>query len=131
MWRHEKRIAERCNRVGIEHFLPLYVLHNTWKSSPSKGISTIVSKLYLDPVTALVVLDLDLSGQKPIEGLSRQLRRESKEVPIFVLGSTSEVADRVSMLDLGAGDFITKPFDRMGSLARATTRANWSTRRGR
>jgi transcriptional antiterminator NusG len=32
MWRHEKRIAERCNRVGIEHFLPLYVLHNTWKN---------------------------------------------------------------------------------------------------
>jgi transcription antitermination factor NusG len=32
MWRHEKRVAERCNRVGSEHFLPLYVLHNTWKN---------------------------------------------------------------------------------------------------
>jgi len=32
MPRHEKRIAARCDRVGIEHFLPLYVQRNTWKN---------------------------------------------------------------------------------------------------
>jgi transcription antitermination factor NusG len=32
MSRHEKRIAEQCERIGIEHFLPLYVLHKTWKN---------------------------------------------------------------------------------------------------
>ena len=80
---------------------------------------------------ALVVLDIGLSGQKPVEDLCRQLRRESKEVPIFVLGSTSEVADRVSLLDLGADDYITKPFDSMEFLARVTGRTNSSTRRGR
>jgi transcription antitermination factor NusG len=30
--RHEKRIAEQCDRIGIEHFLPLYTLHKTWKN---------------------------------------------------------------------------------------------------
>jgi transcription termination/antitermination protein NusG len=32
MSRHEKRIAAQCERIGIEHFLPLYVLHKTWKN---------------------------------------------------------------------------------------------------
>jgi transcription termination/antitermination protein NusG len=32
MSRHEKRIAEQCESIGIEHFLPLYVLHKTWKN---------------------------------------------------------------------------------------------------
>jgi transcription antitermination factor NusG len=32
MTRHEKRIAAQCDRIGIEHFLPLYVLHKTWKN---------------------------------------------------------------------------------------------------
>jgi transcription antitermination factor NusG len=40
MCRHEKRIAERCNRVGIEHFLPLYIVHNTWKNR-------VTAKVYL------------------------------------------------------------------------------------
>jgi hypothetical protein len=32
MLRHEKRIAKRCDRIGIKHFLPLYVVRNTWKN---------------------------------------------------------------------------------------------------
>ena len=72
---------------------------------------------FLTMKPALVVLDIGLPGE-PLEDLCRQLRRESKQVPIFVLGSTSEVADRVSLLDLGADDFITKPFDAREFLAR-------------
>ena len=30
--RHEKRIAAQCERLGIEHFLPLYVQQKTWKN---------------------------------------------------------------------------------------------------
>jgi transcription antitermination factor NusG len=32
MSRHEKRIAAQLERIGIEHFLPLYVVHKTWKN---------------------------------------------------------------------------------------------------
>jgi hypothetical protein len=32
MSRHEKRIAAQCDRIGIEHLLPLYVLQKTWKN---------------------------------------------------------------------------------------------------
>jgi DNA-binding response OmpR family regulator len=77
---------------------------------------------------ALVLLDIGLSGQAPVEDLCRQLRSESEKVTIFVLGSTSEAAHSVSLLDLGADDYITKPFDRMEFLARVTARTNGSTR---
>jgi DNA-binding response OmpR family regulator len=71
-----------------------------------------VMDAFLTMKPALVVLDIGLPGE-PLEDLRRQLRRESKEVPILVLGSTSEVADRVSL---------TKPFDAREFLARVRAR---------
>jgi len=38
-------------------------------------------------------------------------RRAAKSTPIIVTTARSEVSDRVSLLDLGADDYITKPFD--------------------
>ncbi|MBY6058554.1 response regulator transcription factor [Leisingera daeponensis] len=38
-------------------------------------------------------------------------REHQKETPVIVLTARSEVSDRVGMLDLGADDYITKPFD--------------------
>jgi len=38
-------------------------------------------------------------------------RRAQKRTPIIVITARSEVSDKVSLLDLGADDFITKPFD--------------------
>ncbi|KIC07544.1 chemotaxis protein CheY [Leisingera sp. ANG-M1] len=38
-------------------------------------------------------------------------RGNRKETPVIVLTARSEVSDRVGMLDLGADDYITKPFD--------------------
>ena len=57
----------------------------------------------------LVVLDLMLPG---IDGLEvcRRLRNESAEVPIVMLTALGEEADRVLGLQLGADDYVTKPF---------------------
>jgi two-component system KDP operon response regulator KdpE len=56
----------------------------------------------------LVILDLNLPG---IDGLSvcRQIRTSSG-VPILVLSVREEEADKVKALDLGADDYLTKPF---------------------
>ena len=64
----------------------------------------------------LVVLDLglpDMDGEEFI----RQVRRESA-TPIIVLSARSEECDKVSALDLGANDYITKPFGSAELLAR-------------
>ena len=89
-----------------------------------------VMEAFLKTKPALVVLDIGLSG-KPVEDLCRQLRRESEDVTIFVLGSSNDVEDKVSLLNLGADDYMTKPFDGVEFLARVTTRTNWLTRRRR
>ena len=56
----------------------------------------------------LVVLDLMLPGMDGIE-ICRLLREES-EVPIVMLTARVEEEDRLAGLDLGADDYVTKPF---------------------
>lgn len=65
----------------------------------------------------LVILDICLPG-KAGQDLCRQVRNESRNVPLFVLSSTSDVANVVQLLDLGADDYITKPFSPYEFLAR-------------
>lgn len=91
---------------------------------------TTIRNAFLKTQPALVVLDIGSPG-KPVRDICRQLRRESEEVPIFVIGSSNELDDKVSLLNLGADDYMTKPFDGIEFLARVTTRTNWLTRRHR
>ena len=56
----------------------------------------------------LIVLDLGLPDLEGTE-VCRRIRMLSK-VPIVILSARSEEADKVSALDLGADDYVTKPF---------------------
>ncbi|MDO9315129.1 MAG: response regulator [Burkholderiaceae bacterium] len=64
----------------------------------------------------LVLLDLKLPGEDGMQ-LARQLR-ERATVPIVLLTGRSEEADRVMGLELGADDYVTKPFSPRELLAR-------------
>ena len=64
----------------------------------------------------LVVLDIILPGEDGLD-LCRRLRRES-DVPILFLSSRDEELDRVLGLELGADDYITKPFSPRELVAR-------------
>src|ERR1700679_2858659 len=57
-----------------------------------------------------VVLDVGLPG---IDGLEvcRRLRRLGNRVPILILTARDAVADRIDGLDMGADDYMVKPFD--------------------
>jgi two-component system, OmpR family, response regulator len=57
----------------------------------------------------LVVLDLMLPGRSGLEVLER-LRQAKPALPVIVLTALSEIDDRVSGLDAGATDYLTKPF---------------------
>src|SRR5262247_1990829 len=58
---------------------------------------------------ALVILDL---GLPDIDGhdLLRRIRQREESVPIIVLSSRGDEAGKVAALDLGADDYVTKPF---------------------
>jgi DNA-binding response OmpR family regulator len=68
---------------------------------------------------ALVVLDLMLPGIDGLE-LCRWIRARS-EVPVIMLTARGEEADRVVGLDLGADDYVTKPFSPRELVARVRT----------
>ncbi|HET9218737.1 MAG TPA: response regulator transcription factor [Terriglobia bacterium] len=57
----------------------------------------------------LIVLDLMLPRMGGLE-LCRRLRADGDQVPILMMTARSEESDRVLGLDLGADDYVTKPF---------------------
>jgi two-component system response regulator TctD len=59
---------------------------------------------------SLIVLDLGLPGL-PGQEVLRRLRSNGCEVPILILTALGEVKDKVKCLNLGADDYLTKPFD--------------------
>jgi DNA-binding response OmpR family regulator len=64
----------------------------------------------------LVVLDLRLSGEDGMT-LARKLREESA-IPVIILTGVRDEADRIMGLELGADDYLTKPFSPRELLAR-------------
>ena len=64
----------------------------------------------------LVILDLGLPDADGLEFI--QYTREISAVPIIVLSARTQESDKVSALDLGANDYITKPFGTDELLAR-------------
>jgi two-component system KDP operon response regulator KdpE len=66
---------------------------------------------------ALVILDLGLPDVDGLE-LLRRIRQAQEDVPIVVLSSRDDEAGKVAALDLGADDYVTKPFGMEELLAR-------------
>jgi two-component system KDP operon response regulator KdpE len=65
----------------------------------------------------LVILDLGLPDMQGLE-LLRMIRGRNESVPIVVLSSRGDEAGKVQALDLGADDYLTKPFGMDELLAR-------------
>ena len=65
----------------------------------------------------LVILDLMLPGMNGLE-ICRQLREKQIHIPILILTARDQVQDKVTGLDTGADDYLTKPFSFEELLAR-------------
>ena len=65
----------------------------------------------------LLILDINLPGDDGLS-LCQQLRRRGEVVPIIMLTARGDDADRINGLELGADDYLTKPFNPMELLAR-------------
>lgn len=77
----------------------------------------------------LVILDLMLPGLDGLE-VCRRIRQRSERVPIIMLTALGEEMDRITGLQLGADDYVTKPFSPRELVLRAQSvlrRAQLST----
>jgi DNA-binding response OmpR family regulator len=81
-------------------------------SATGRDIAQLMARETID----LVILDLKLAGEDGME-IARQLRVES-DIPIIMLTGRKDEADRVMGLELGADDYLTKPFSPRELLAR-------------
>ena len=83
----------------------------------SNGPDGLVTAQRINP--DLVILDLMLPGMDGLE-VCRQLRSNpvTRDVPILMLTAKDEIRDRITGLDVGADDYVTKPFSFEELLAR-------------
>ena len=79
--------------------------------------------LAAEPAYALVLLDLGLPKKDGL-ALLEGMRRRGKRIPVLIITARDAVADRVRGLDLGADDYLVKPFelDELGARIRALLR---------
>jgi two-component system, OmpR family, response regulator len=78
-----------------------------------------MSQILADQPIDLIILDLRLAGEDGM-AIARSLRDESA-IPIVMLTGVRDEADRVMGLELGADDYLTKPFSPRELLARIRT----------
>jgi len=78
---------------------------------------TSVVPLVRDKEPDIIILDLMLPGMNGYE-VTRKLRRDS-DVPILMLTARDEETDRLIGLEIGADDYVTKPFSPREVVARA------------
>ena len=83
------------------------------------GSYTMAKTLYAYYIPDLVILDLGLPDRDGSAFLSDI--RESDLTPVIILSARSEEKEKVRMLDMGANDYVTKPFGSEELLARVRT----------
>ena len=78
---------------------------------------TTAMETFRTTLPRVVILDLRLPG-KSGQDICREIKQESSTIPILVLSAASDVLDKVLLLELGADDYVTKPFSPRELLAR-------------
>lgn len=103
----EKRMAQAlCELLRLENY---EVDHY---ADGSSGLDAALSDLY-----DIIILDVMLPGINGFD-IAKQARQQGVRTPILMLTARSELDDKVTGLDSGADDYLTKPFQTRELLAR-------------
>jgi two-component system phosphate regulon response regulator OmpR len=99
-------------RALLEEFLVRHGLSVTTLGSGEQVVEVVSREC-----VSVVLLDLMLPGE---DGLSicRRLRASGAKVPVIMLTAKAETVDRIIGLEIGADDYVVKPFDPRELLAR-------------
>lgn len=104
-----ERIVIVEDEEDIAKFLERRLVYEGYEVETVYDGETALKRIYDDP-PALVLLDLTLPD---IDGLivTQELRAAKVDVPILMLTARDAIPDRVSGLDSGADDYMTKPYN--------------------
>lgn len=72
---------------------------------------------YLENNPELIILDLNLPGRDGLQILAT-IRKQNTRIPVLILSARATTEDKVRGLDIGADDYLTKPFEFSELLAR-------------
>ena len=100
---------------SISHFISTILNNNGYEAMQARSGAEALSMIS-SHCPDLIILDLGLPDRDGLDLI--QEVRESDTVPIIVLSARSNERDKVTALDLGANDYITKPFGTEELLAR-------------
>lgn len=88
----------------LTEFLEQFDFEVTTEDDPFKALSILKLQPY-----DLVILDLTLPGMDGLEVC--EAIRERQNIPIIISSARSDVTDKVTALELGADDYLPKPYD--------------------
>ncbi len=106
----------------LTSLLTQHGFETVWASTPSEAARR------LDSAVALILLDIGLPEEDGFAVL-RRLRDRGERRPIIMLTARTEDQDCIRALNLGADDYVTKPFNYLALVARiesALRRAAWT-----
>lgn len=105
---------------GVQTYLKELLLDNGYSATiASDGIQALTHLTKHQP--DMILLDLGLPNMSG-ESVCREIRKKHKDLPIIILTAKDTTSDIVQGLDLGADDYITKPFVADELLARIKAR---------
>lgn len=113
------RILVVDDEPAIRRYLKTSLTAQDWLVTEAEDGETALATIKRDPPD-LLVLDLGLPGMDGLD-IIRTLREAGSTLPIVVLSVRSDEAGKVSALDFGADDYVTKPFGIEELLARIRT----------
>ncbi len=103
----EKLLAD-----AVTHLLKKSNINVDWAEDGEEGL-----RLAKKPVYDAIVLDIMLPKMSGLEILET-IRRQGIKTPVIMLSALSEVEDKVRGLDIGADDYLAKPFKTKELIAR-------------
>jgi DNA-binding response OmpR family regulator len=101
--------------IQIRRFLKVGLATSNFKVSEARTAAAALA-LLAEQEFALIILDIGLPDRSGLEVLSEI--RKTSNVPVIVLSVRNDEAGKVQALDLGADDYVTKPFSPRELLAR-------------
>ncbi|WP_071131539.1 response regulator transcription factor [Enterococcus timonensis] len=103
---------------SVSEMMEMFFLNEGWEATFKYDGTTGLAAFLEDPEKwDMITLDLNLPG---LDGMSvaRKIREVSKTVPLIMLTARDSESDQVLGLEIGADDYVTKPFSPLTLIAR-------------